>query len=99
MSAKLGSPKTIIRGCAAGLIVAASLAWGQGAVYYVAPDGQDTNPGTREQPFASLERARDVIREQRPVGATVYLRGGRHAVRKTFALTKEIGRASCRERV
>ncbi len=89
MPAKLGPFATRIRDCVAGLVLAASLAWGQGAVYYVAPDGLDTNPGTREQPFASLERARDAIREQRPAGATVYLRGGRYAVQRTFALTKE----------
>ena len=32
-------------------------------VYYVAANGADTNPGTIQQPFATLERARDTIRE------------------------------------
>ncbi|MBT3374478.1 MAG: hypothetical protein HN742_07740 [Lentisphaerae bacterium] len=31
--------------------------------YHVSPNGADTNPGTREQPFATLECARDAIRE------------------------------------
>lgn len=31
--------------------------------YYVATDGADTHPGTREQPFAMLEGARDAIRK------------------------------------
>ena len=31
-------------------------------IYHVAVDGNDTNPGTAEKPFASIEHARDVIR-------------------------------------
>ncbi|MCR5681398.1 MAG: hypothetical protein K6G29_03005, partial [Clostridiales bacterium] len=30
--------------------------------YYVSPAGSDANPGTAEQPFASLARARDAGR-------------------------------------
>lgn len=33
--------------------------------YYVAPDGNDANPGTLEQPFATLQRARDAARAVR----------------------------------
>jgi len=29
---------------------------------YIAPNGNDANPGTREQPFATLQKARDAIR-------------------------------------
>ena len=32
---------------------------------YVAPGGWDTNPGTKNQPFASLQRARDALRERK----------------------------------
>lgn len=48
----------------------------------VATNGTDTNPGTEEKPFATLERARDEIRRMRaggrlPVGGiTVEVRGG-----------------------
>ena len=52
-------------------------------VFHVATAGVDTNTGTIEQPFATLERAREAIRElKKPSGglpaggATVYLRGG-----------------------
>jgi tetratricopeptide (TPR) repeat protein len=61
--------------------------------YFVAPKGDDRNPGTLEKPFATLERARDAIRAQRvddalpPGGATVYLRGGTYPVTNTFTLT------------
>jgi len=50
--------------------------------YYVAPGGDDDNPGTQGEPFASLERARDAVRALTlgpglPAGGvTVYLRGG-----------------------
>ena len=33
------------------------------ADFYVAPNGNDANPGTQAKPFATLERARDAIRE------------------------------------
>jgi hypothetical protein len=64
--------------------------------YYVAPQGDDTHPGSRAQPFATIERARDAIRELKkgtdglPAGGvTVRLRGGVHPRQATFALTAE----------
>ncbi|MBT3374482.1 MAG: hypothetical protein HN742_07720 [Lentisphaerae bacterium] len=65
-------------------------------VYYVCADGADANPGTREQPFATLERARDAIRELKTQsggmpdgGVTVVLRGGVYSRTATFELTAE----------
>ena len=55
------------------------------ADFFVAPDGDDTNTGTIEQPFATLERARDAIRERLAVTdttLTVMLRGGRYYLDK-----------------
>jgi len=52
------------------------------ADYYVAPNGSDKNPGTRAEPFATLEWARDAAREWKrenefpPHGLTIWLRGG-----------------------
>jgi hypothetical protein len=49
---------------------------------FVAPTGDDNNPGTLDKPFATLKKARDVLRgikgSGQPVdgGFTVYLRGG-----------------------
>jgi hypothetical protein len=69
--------------------------------FHVSPHGIDTNPGTRFRPFASLERARDAIRELKRSGplkqpVTVRLRGG------TYWVTREVkfgpedsGTASC----
>ncbi|MFY1690466.1 RICIN domain-containing protein [Plantactinospora sp. WMMB782] len=55
--------------------------------YYVAPDGNDSNPGTITSPFRTLQRARDVVRT---VNANmtgdiqVYLRGGNYPVTSTI---------------
>ena len=35
------------------------------SVLYVSPQGNDANPGTRENPLSSLEGARDAIRHLR----------------------------------
>ncbi|HRR32947.1 MAG TPA: right-handed parallel beta-helix repeat-containing protein [Kiritimatiellia bacterium] len=62
--------------------------------FYVAPKGDDHGSGSFEQPFATLERARDAIRAQRKNGVlprggvTVYLRGGTYPVTNTFTLTE-----------
>ena len=37
---------------------------------YISPQGQDTNPGTAERPFATLKQARDAAREARQGGET-----------------------------
>jgi len=52
------------------------------AEFYVAPGGDDASAGTKEAPFASLERARDAVRDskakepQRKAGFTIWLAGG-----------------------
>jgi len=62
---------------------------------FVSPDGKDEAQGTREAPFATLERARDAIRGLKkdtglPAGGvTVWLRGGDYVLEDTFALGKE----------
>ena len=61
--------------------------------FYVAADGNDAHSGTKEEPFQSLERARDAIRGlQRsgglPTGGVeVRLRRGQYHVKQTFELT------------
>jgi len=64
-------------------------------VLHVAPNGSDTNDGTKTHPFATLERARDAIRHIRQKGGLpdggvdVELRGGEYPVKQTFTLTEE----------
>jgi hypothetical protein len=60
---------------------------------FVATDGNDANPGTVAKPLATLERARDVLRERRaggPLpagGVTVEVRGGIYQRSEPFQLT------------
>lgn len=57
---------------------------------FVSTTGNDANPGTQQQPFKTLTRARDVLRTQRAreskrVTTTIYLRSGTY--RQTTPLT------------
>ena len=60
--------------------------------FFVAPDGSDSATGTREEPFATLERARDALRQLKQQGkladggAVVSVRGGRYRVQQPFTL-------------
>lgn len=71
---------------AASLVVAATV---HGTDFFVAPAGNDANSGTKRRPFATIERARDAIRELKRTGplkepVTVRLAGG------TYALAREV---------
>ena len=62
--------------------------------YYVATDGNDANPGTIEKPFATLEKARDTIRQSKAEalaagGITVYIRQGSYFRTQSFSLTEQ----------
>ncbi|GAA4201637.1 right-handed parallel beta-helix repeat-containing protein [Streptosporangium oxazolinicum] len=52
---------------------------------YVSPSGDDTWPGTRERPLATLTHARDLARG---TGAVVNLLTGTHRLAETFQLTE-----------
>jgi hypothetical protein len=44
------------------------------ASYYVSPNGSDANPGTLSQPFATITKARDVVRTvNRPMTGDIYV--------------------------
>lgn len=62
--------------------------------FYVSPNGSNTNSGTAASPWATLEKARDHIRQNNlNDGMTddivVYLRGGKYKRTATFTLTEE----------
>ncbi len=63
-----------------------------GADFYVSPAGSDVGPGTQAEPFASLQRARDAVREARRTGTrrdyTVLLRGGAYRLKETVLFTR-----------
>jgi hypothetical protein len=73
--------------------------------FFVSPQGNDhwsgrlaaPNAAKTDGPFATLERARNVLREARPVsdakrpGAVIQLRAGAYPIEHTFALEKQDG--------
>lgn len=62
------------------------------AQFYVAVDGRDTNPGTLEEPFGTLARARDAaraVRQRSPAPVTVWVRGGKHYLGQTLVFAAE----------
>ena len=69
------------------------------ADFYVAVDGDDTNPGTLDRPFATFERARDAVRELKETKTTgtikVAFKAGEYG-NLTVSLTEEdSGSAEC----
>ncbi|NOY81361.1 MAG: hypothetical protein GXP31_10200 [Kiritimatiellaeota bacterium] len=63
--------------------------------FYVAPGGNDANPGTRQRPFKTLERARDAVRALKaagplpPGGVAVVLAAGVYRRTASFILGPE----------
>ena len=64
-------------------------------IVYVATDGNDSNDGSKQKPFASIKRARNEIRELRKngqigkKGAVIYLREGIYQQHETVDLNQE----------
>jgi hypothetical protein len=72
---------------------------GGGTSLYVAPDGDDNNPGTLDRPLKTVAKARDVVRSMNSAGAgdiNVYLRGGTYAQTSTLTFTDaDSGKGGC----
>ena len=62
-------------------------------VYFVSPTGDDTNAGTLEAPFATIEKAKLTLRNlsagTKSKGVKVFLRGGTHTLTKTVVFGLE----------
>ncbi|MFO0925537.1 MAG: hypothetical protein U0736_00650 [Gemmataceae bacterium] len=74
--------------------LASSPALGAGpdaVVYHVAPGGSDRNPGTKDQPFATVEAARDALRARtdRSAPASVIVHGGTYRLDRPVVFTPE----------
>lgn len=73
----------------AALVAVAGSAFAE-TVFHVAPTGHDVNPGTRRQPLATLERARQAVRMAGPGQARrVIVHEGSYELRATFTLGRE----------
>nr|WP_299074369.1 right-handed parallel beta-helix repeat-containing protein [uncultured Allomuricauda sp.] len=70
---------------------------------YVAIDGSDANKGSLENPFNTVYKALDTVRELRQLGnetpAVIYLRAGRHQLHKTIVLGIEDGLAQTEQEI
>ena len=72
------------------LLVATTFPAAAETVFHVSPTGRDTNPGTTEQPFASLERARQAVRAAGTADARrVIAQAGSYPRETTFTLGPE----------
>ncbi|MAG92968.1 MAG: hypothetical protein CMJ48_04375 [Planctomycetaceae bacterium] len=60
----------------------------QAADYWVAPEGDDANPGSRERPFRTVQKAMDVIR----AGETCTVRGGTYRESVTIRNSGSVGK-------
>lgn len=54
--------------------------------FYISPDGNDQNTGTKNHPFASLERAKLAIKRNNNRPVTIYLREGYYQLHQSFIL-------------
>ncbi|MGA2660073.1 MAG: hypothetical protein ABSH34_21430, partial [Verrucomicrobiota bacterium] len=57
--------KLTLASCVSALAMAVTL---HASDFFVAPTGNDANPGTADRPFATLERARDAVRQLKQAG-------------------------------
>jgi Right handed beta helix region len=74
-------------------LLLAPLAALHAAEFFVSPSGNDADAGTKAKPFATLERARDAVREAKKSGAmaggfTVWLGAGDYTMTKPFELNE-----------
>lgn len=85
------------------LLLLVPLAAMRAADFHVAPGGNDANPGTKDQPFATLERGRDAVREARAaateIDCRIVLGGGTHRIARTvvFDLRDSVGGSAATE--
>jgi hypothetical protein len=57
-----------------------------GQDYYVAPSGSDRNPGTQEEPFATIQRVQQAVRRK---PGLVWLRGGTYYLPEKLVFSAE----------
>lgn len=59
-------------------------------IFYVSPNGSDSNPGTKDKPFATALKARNALRGKKSGGtAVVEMRGGMYLQQETLLFSPE----------
>ena len=75
------------------LMLCAASAQGQRVALHVSPNGSDANPGTRQEPLATLQGARDAIRKLKPEGlkgpVDVIVQAGTYRLQEPLTLGPE----------
>ncbi len=73
-------------------IIMVNYIYGQ-TTFYVSTKGSDQNPGTKEKPFATIEKARDATRllGDKKSGTTIYIKGGTYRFANALELTNADG--------
>lgn len=62
---------------------------------YLSPNGDDSNPGTESNPFASIERAMEEVRTLKSdgdfpeAGITVWFREGEYRITESIKMNRE----------
>ncbi len=63
------------------------------ADFFVSPQGHDQNPGSEQQPFRTLDRARNAVRDLKQTNPnrdlTVAIRGGTYTLRQTVVFSTD----------
>ncbi|MBI2928231.1 MAG: right-handed parallel beta-helix repeat-containing protein, partial [Verrucomicrobia bacterium] len=73
-----------------GTLMAVAVRALQAGTFFVSPPGDDANPGTEAEPFATLSRAQAAVRQAKGAGpVTVFLRGGTYYLSETLVFTAE----------
>ncbi|WP_437336352.1 right-handed parallel beta-helix repeat-containing protein [Sorangium sp. So ce394] len=68
----------------AGLCVLLATGYARAAEHYVAPDGSDSNRGTKDEPFATLAKANSAA----AAGDTIWVRGGTYTITTQLVLSR-----------
>lgn len=60
--------------------------------FYVSTDGDNTNPGTIDKPFATIQKALEIARQNKNKSVTIYLREGTHYLNDPVSFTPKDSR-------
>lgn len=74
------------------LVLMCGSVWSASIDFFVSPEGDDTHPGSRDKPFATLTRARQAVREVIPNSTeeiTVWIAGGVYSLDRSFELLQQ----------